>query len=114
MIIPETPAQIADRIVNRENTALVEANRDFWRQRIEQSITVAVSAERERCAEIAESEEARYRQGGAVSSIAEEVYGALAAKEIAAAKRSCRTIIRSTAIISIWPTVRSIAAIGTM
>jgi hypothetical protein len=53
----ETPAEIADRIVNRENTALVEKNRDFWRQRIEQSIAVsiavAVSAERERCANIA-------------------------------------------------------------
>lgn len=48
----ETPAEIADRIVNHENTALVEANRAFWKQRIEQSITVAVLVERERCARI--------------------------------------------------------------
>lgn len=50
----ETPAQIADRIVNQENTALVEKNRAFWVARITQSISVAVATERERCAEIAE------------------------------------------------------------
>ena len=49
----ETPEQMADRIVNKENTALVEKNRSFWVARIAQSITVAVAYERERCANIA-------------------------------------------------------------
>ena len=48
----ETPAQIAERVVNGENTALVEANRPYWVKRITQSITVAVASERERCAAI--------------------------------------------------------------
>jgi hypothetical protein len=50
----ETPTEIAERIVNRENTALIEKNREFWVQRIAQSITVAVGHERERCAKIAD------------------------------------------------------------
>lgn len=51
----ETPYEIADRIVNRENTALTETNREFWVARIAQSISVAVGKERERCAKIAEA-----------------------------------------------------------
>ena len=53
----EMPSQIAERIVNGENTALVEKNRDFWVARITQSITVAIAAERERIAMYFESRE---------------------------------------------------------
>jgi hypothetical protein len=59
----ETPAEIADRIVNHENTALVERNRDFWRQRIEQSITVAIAVERERCARICDEGAQKFHDG---------------------------------------------------
>jgi hypothetical protein len=51
MIDRETPAEIADRIFNCElrqaieNTALVEKNREFLKQRIEQAITVAIAIE---------------------------------------------------------------------
>jgi hypothetical protein len=55
IFMADTPEQIADRIVNRENTAMVERNREFWTQRIAQSITVAVGNERQRCVEIARS-----------------------------------------------------------
>lgn len=53
-------------------------------------IDVAIAAEREQCARIADAEEERHRKGGPVSSMAEDVWGTATAKEIAAAIRDPR------------------------
>lgn len=57
---------------------------------LRENIAAAIVAERERCAKIADAEEERHKRGSPVSSMAEDVWGANAAKLIAEAIRDDR------------------------
>lgn len=57
----------------------------------QRDLDAAIAAERERCAKIAEIEEARYRKRSRRGIMEEDVWGANVAKEIAAAIRDDRT-----------------------